>query len=153
RRAIAFRVELRRDLLDRLTLLTHRDDSIHQLIITAQRFVARDRANDRVARGGTAPPRDHHLGMLAVSTDMDHDTLHDQADDLLAVGCGGLGCIPKRRQVAGEGQDSSTLVLAGLRWLLLQEAIIFLLKIAPLSQRLLPLSLQAASHQTILGLM
>ena len=35
-RAIPFRVELRRDLLDGLTLLTHLNNSINQLIVTAQ---------------------------------------------------------------------------------------------------------------------
>src|SRR5208337_3590999 len=61
RRAISFHVELHRDLLDRPTLLTHLDDSIHQLTVTAQRFVARDRANDLVAGRDTAPPRNHHF--------------------------------------------------------------------------------------------
>ena len=58
--SIPFRVELRRDLLNRLALLTHLDDAIHQLTVTAQRFVARDRANDLVAGRDTTPPRDHH---------------------------------------------------------------------------------------------
>src|SRR5208282_3089034 len=53
---------------------------------------------------------------------------------------------------AAESQDSSTLIFAELEWLFLQKTIIFFLKVAPLAQRFLPLSLQTARHQTILGL-
>ena len=83
---------------------------------------------------------------------MDLDTLHHQADNLLAVGRCRLGRVPKRRQVTGQGQDSSTLVLAEARWLFLQKTIILFCKITPISQRFLPLSLQGASHETILRL-
>ena len=83
---------------------------------------------------------------------MDLDMLHHQADNLLAVGRCRLGRGPECREIAGQAQDSSTLVLAAARWLFLQKAIIFFRKIAPISQRFLPLSLQAASHETILRL-
>ena len=83
---------------------------------------------------------------------MDHDAIHHQADNLLAVSRCRLWCIPERRQVAGQGEDSSTLVVAEVRWLFLQKTIIFLCEIALIPHRFLPMSLQAVRHETILGL-
>jgi len=100
----------------------------------------------------TGPPRYHDARALGLSANMDLDTLHQQADYLLAVGRCRLGRVPERGEVAGQGQDSSALVLAEVRWFLFQKTIIFFCKIAPISQRLLPVSLQAASHETILRL-
>jgi hypothetical protein len=58
---------------------------------------------------------------------------------------------PRNREV-NFGQILSTLVLAQARWLFLQKTIAFFRDIAPITQRLLPLSLQAASDETILRL-
>ena len=83
---------------------------------------------------------------------MGHDAIHHQADNLLAVSRCRLRCIPERRQVAGQGEDSSTLVVAEVRWLFLQNHSYIPLRDRVDSASLVPMSLLAVRHETILGL-
>src|ERR1043166_9542474 len=105
-----------------------------------------------MSRRHAIPPSDEHLAALGPGANMDLDTLHYQADDLLAVRRCRLGGVPQRGEVARERKDSTTLILAELWRLFLQETIIFFLTISIPSQCLLPLSLQAASDEAILRL-
>ena len=65
---------------------------------------------------------------------------------------GRLGRVPECRNVGGDRQDPTAFLLREPRRLFIQESIIFFLQIALCTQRLLPLLLQAPSHQAILGL-
>ena len=62
----------------------------------------------------TATPRDFHAGSFTVRPDVHHDTLHQKADDLLALGRARLGSMPKRRNVAFADQDFVLTLLSKL---------------------------------------
>jgi hypothetical protein len=100
----------------------------------------------------TATPCYFHLGSFTMRPHVDGDALHQQPNDLSAVGGARLWRMPQTRNVPGQRLDAGLFVLTELSGLILQKAIVFLLQSTLRPQRFFPAALQASRHQTILGL-
>jgi hypothetical protein len=105
-----------------------------------------------VLRCETAAPRDFNPDTFIVGLHLNDNTLDQQTDDLLAFGGRRLRSMPEFWNIVGKSHDLGSLAVGELPRLILEEAIVFLLKGSLCPQCLFPTLLERAGYQAILGL-
>ena len=119
---------------------------IFQLLIPA------DGPSDLMLRRHAALPDDRHVVALGRLVGHDDHSLHDAAHDLLAIRRRRPRGVPERGDAVGERSDPLPVGGAQRRRQFRQEAMVILLHLALLLQRVLPTRLQRARHESVLGL-
>ena len=110
-RPIPLSSELGRQFLDRQAFPTQLHDPIHHPIVFTQRLVPGNRPDNLVTRGLATSPRNRNSGAFGVSANIDHDALGEKPYDLLAIHRRRLGRVPECRNVGGNRQDPTAILL------------------------------------------
>src|SRR6266566_3252322 len=130
--------------------LGQRLDQLADLWIGAQVTQLANRSDHDPLGGASADPLDTHLHTLAVALHIYDDSLNDLADDLFPIGCGGGWGGPECGNVRRQAANRLPLGFRQQAWLVLDKAMILLLKLLLGRQFLFPGTFQRPGHEPML---
>ena len=98
----------------------------------------------------TPSPLNHHVHIFRVPLDVNHHSFDKATDDFFAIdgACGRR--LPQSGKVVGQSADPFLLGLGEIQRCLLAKAVVLLLLLPFVPQRLLPLLLQRPCNQSVL---